>query len=60
MTELSESGRYIDTNDLEEHDTKHRPGRRHSPIVIMVIVGAVAVVAAASILFITASSVTTF
>ena len=52
------TGRYVDRNDLAEHDPKHPNIRPHSPIVLLVIIGAVAVMAAMSILFIMAAGVT--
>jgi len=54
----SETGRFIDSEQLEEHDPKHPKIKPHSPIVILVIVGAIALLAAMSIMFIMQAGVT--
>ena len=54
----SETGRYIGSDDLEEHDPKHPKVKPHSPITLFVIIGAIALMAAMSIMFIMASRVT--
>jgi len=54
------TGRYIGPEDLEEHDPKHPKIKPHSPIVLLVIVGAVALMAAMSMMFIVASRVAVF
>jgi len=51
------TGRYIGSEDLEEHDPKHPKIKPHSPITLFVIVGAIALMAAMSIMFIVASRV---
>ena len=54
----SETGRFIDPEQLQEHDPKHPNIKPHSPVVLLVIIGAIALLAVMSITFIMQSSVT--
>jgi len=53
------TGRYIDGDDLEEHDPKHPKIKPHTATPLLRIVGAVALLAAVGIMVIMMAQVTT-
>lgn len=50
--------RYIDVDDLEEHDPKHPNIKPHTATPLLIIVGAVALVAGMGLMFIMSSFLT--
>lgn len=52
------TGRYVDGDDLEEHDPKHPNIKPHTSLPLLLIVGAVSLVAGMGIMFIMASNLT--
>lgn len=53
----SESGRYIDPDDLEEHDPRHPNIKPHSSLPLLLIIGGTAAIAAMAFVLMIASNV---